>query len=51
MTNLIELYENTTVLVGKKTPVDIAYLDVRKAFDTVFPKILIKILLMCRLDE
>lgn len=52
LTNLINLYDGMTVLVDEETPVDTsACLDFRKAFDTVFPKILIDMLLMCRLDE
>lgn len=52
MTNLINLYDDMTVLVDKQTPGDTsAYLDFKEAFDTVFLKILIEVLLMCRLDE
>lgn len=41
-----------TVLIDKETPVDTrAHLDFRKDFFTVFLKILIEMLLKCRLDE
>ena len=34
LTNLINFYEDMTVLVDKRRAVDIVYLDFRKAFDT-----------------
>lgn len=41
-----------TVLTDKETPGDTsAYLDFKEVFDTVFLKILVEMLLMCRLDE
>lgn len=35
MTNLLEYMENLTIAVDSQIPVDVNYLDCRKAFDTV----------------
>ena len=51
MTNLINFYDEMTGLVDEGRAVDIVYLDLRKAFDTVFHKILTDKLLMYGLDE
>ncbi|KAK4831130.1 hypothetical protein QYF61_015433 [Mycteria americana] len=51
MTNLINFYDEMTVLVDKWRAVDIVYLNFRKAFDTVSHKILIEKLLMHGLDD
>ncbi|KAK4806176.1 hypothetical protein QYF61_001099 [Mycteria americana] len=42
LTNMITFYDEMTGLVDEGRAVDIVYLDFRKAFDTVSPKILIE---------
>lgn len=51
LTKLINFYQEVAGLVDEGKTVDIVYLDISKAFNTVFYKALIDKLLMHGLDE
>ncbi|GAB0207040.1 mitochondrial enolase superfamily member 1 [Grus japonensis] len=51
LTNLINFYDEMTGLVDEGRAVDIVYLDIRKAFDTMSHKILMEKLLMYGLNQ
>ena len=51
LTNLIALYDGMTGRVDEGRAVDVVYLDVSKAFDTVSYNILLEKLRKCGLDE
>ncbi|PKU33134.1 rna-directed dna polymerase from mobile element jockey-like [Limosa lapponica baueri] len=51
LTNLVSFYDKMTWLLDEGKAVDIVYLDFRKAFDTVHPRVLMEKLAAYGLDE